>query len=93
MSQLKIISSGDGSHTLYNEELDEHYHSVHGAIQEALHVFIQNGLDKVLESKREIRILEIGFGTGLNALCTLKHLEGKDVKVEYFGLEAYPVHL
>ena len=75
---LKIITTADGSHSLFNEEINETYHSVHGAIQESVHVFIKNGLEYVLEkgSPLPISIFEVGFGTGLNALLTLQYLQG-----------------
>ena len=65
-----VKTTGDNSRTLYIEELDECYHSHHGALQEAEHVFIKNGLEKL--DKKEINILEMGFGTGLNVLVTLE---------------------
>lgn len=83
---MKIIQTQDGSSTIYVEELDETYHSRHGAIQEAMHVFIKNGLDK--SSKNPLRIFEMGFGTGLNAFLSLIY---SDVEVFYTGLEKYPV--
>ena len=85
---LELLLSGDGSHTLYRKDIDETYHSRHGAIQEALHVFIEKGLKEVEKSKKEITILEIGFGTGLNALLTC--LNSKSI-VDYIGVEAYPI--
>lgn len=83
--QLKI--SEDGSSTLYRPDLDEHYHSIHGAIQESMHVFIQAGLNHHRTYK--LNILEVGFGTGLNALLTM--LYGKERKIYYHTLERYPV--
>ena len=77
----------DGSHTLYLPEMDEHFHSVHGAIQESMHVFIENGLKKC--SKQEVTILEVGFGTGLNALLTL--LARDEKIIHYYSLEKYPL--
>lgn len=89
----EIIRTKDGSNTIHIPEWDEQYHSKHGAIQEAYHVFIQMGLFFLLESNapEEIRILEIGFGTGLNAYIT--YIESKKVnyKFEYTGIEAFPV--
>lgn len=84
----KITTTNDGSNTIYIAELDEHYHSTHGALQEALHVFIETGLRHVSQSKSMVRILEIGFGTGFNALLTALNTE---IPVHYTGLEAYPV--
>ena len=85
----EIIQTLDGSTTIHLPEWDECYHSKHGAIQEAQHVFIKNGLS--LFPNKSISILEIGFGTGLNAFITV--LEGKKMKqvIEYIGVEAYPV--
>ena len=69
----EIIQTSDGSTTIHIPEWNEQYHSIHGAIQEAQHVFIKNGLS--LFKDQSISILEIGFGTGLNALITF--LESK----------------
>ncbi|MGS2763608.1 tRNA (5-methylaminomethyl-2-thiouridine)(34)-methyltransferase MnmD [Sinomicrobium sp. M5D2P9] len=85
----KIIKTADGSTTIHLEDWDEHYHSVHGAIQEARHVFIKNGLDKV--AKEKVSVLEIGFGTGLNAFITFLESEERKLYLEYTGVEAYPV--
>lgn len=87
--KLDIIKSADGSHTLYREDIDETYHSTHGAINEALHVFIQNGLLRV--DKTSIDVFEVGFGTGLNALSTLAQQQKDGVEVNYTGLEAFPI--
>jgi tRNA U34 5-methylaminomethyl-2-thiouridine-forming methyltransferase MnmC len=80
--------SEDGSSTLYRADLDEHYHSFHGALQESMHVFIEAGLKKVAH-KSVLNVLEVGFGTGLNALLTLIHLP--DRLIHYHALEMYPV--
>ncbi len=85
----QLVKTEDGSHTLFVPELDEHYHSVHGAIQESLHVFIHAGLNTINSDK--IRILEIGFGTGLNALLTWKYCVENDKTVSYHTLELYPL--
>ncbi|HXC04033.1 MAG TPA: tRNA (5-methylaminomethyl-2-thiouridine)(34)-methyltransferase MnmD [Bacteroidia bacterium] len=87
----ELKQTSDGSHTLYNEVLNEHYHSHHGALQESTHVFIRAGLDKLAFSGKTIRILEIGFGTGLNALLTLKEALEKNFSVVYTSLEPYPL--
>ena len=63
-----IITTGDGSKTIHIEDWDEQYHSKHGAVNEAYHVFIDQGLSRI--NKASVAILEIGFGTGLNALIT-----------------------
>ena len=81
--------TADGSHTLYVEALDETYHSKHGAIQEAEHVFIKAGLDYFTDLN--LNILEVGFGTGLNTFLTLISAKQKDIDINYTGLEAYPL--
>jgi tRNA U34 5-methylaminomethyl-2-thiouridine-forming methyltransferase MnmC len=91
---LQVLTTEDGSHTLYSDIFDEIYHSRRGAWQESQHVFIDAGLDFVFSnsSKNIIHILEIGFGTGLNALLTLQKLQKHPDKViHYHGLEAFPV--
>jgi tRNA U34 5-methylaminomethyl-2-thiouridine-forming methyltransferase MnmC len=85
----KIVTTSDGSKTIYLEDWDEHYHSKHGAIQEAYHVFIKNGLS--LFDSGSISILEMGFGTGLNALITLMEAERTNLNIRYTGVEAYPI--
>lgn len=86
---LKVTE--DGSHTLYVPELDEHYHSVHGAKQESQHVFIQSGLHYCCKSKTNLHIFEVGFGTGLNALLTLKECKALNINVNYTSVEKYPI--
>jgi tRNA U34 5-methylaminomethyl-2-thiouridine-forming methyltransferase MnmC len=86
----KVVTTADGSTTIHLEDWNEQYHSKHGAIQEAYHVFIKHGLD-FLGKQEKIRILEIGFGTGLNALITYKVASNKKQTVFYTGVEAYPV--
>ena len=85
----EIIITDDGSTTIRIPEWDENYHSTHGAIQEAKHVFIKNGLD-LFHNQDSISILEIGFGTGLNAFITFLEAINKH-RIEYVGVEAYPV--
>lgn len=85
----EIITTGDGSKTIQIMDWQEQYHSKHGAIQEAYHVFIKSGLD--LFKDQELQILEIGFGTGLNAFITLIEFEKRDLRIRYTGVEAYPV--
>lgn len=91
MEKKKLITTQDNSHTLYNPEIKEHYHSTFGAIQESEHVFIKSGLEAVGSGLNSINILEIGFGTGLNALLTFLWAEKHQKKICYFGLEAFPV--
>ncbi|MFK5958318.1 MAG: tRNA (5-methylaminomethyl-2-thiouridine)(34)-methyltransferase MnmD [Lutibacter sp.] len=87
--ERKIIITADGSSTIHLPEWDEQYHSKNGAIQEAIHVFIKNGLS--LFKDRKISILEIGFGTGLNSFITFLEAQKLNLSVNYTGIEAYPV--
>lgn len=89
---LQIISTADGSNSLRNIALDETYHSVHGAIRESVHVFIENGLMLFIgKIKEDISILEVGFGTGLNALLTMQCARAHRQKVTYTAIEPYPL--
>ena len=88
-NQINLITTRDGSHSLYVPALNEHYHSVHGAIQESMIVFIKNGYDFLKDD--EVNILEIGFGTGLNALLTLERATIDKRKVNYTAIEKYPL--
>ncbi len=90
---LQIISTSDGSHSLLNQKLNETYHSTHGAIQESTHVFVKNGLQFWIDENKttEVSILEVGFGTGLNALLALKESIDQKIKIHYTSLEAFPV--
>ena len=88
--EREIIQTLDGSTTIHLKEWDECYHSKHGAIQEAKHVFIQNGLS--LFPNQSVSILEIGFGTGLNAFITLLESKKLHQSIHYVGVEAYPVN-
>ncbi len=84
-----IIKTSDGSTTIYLQDINEYYHSKHGAINEAYHVFIKNGLEYL--KNKDLRILEIGFGTGLNTFITLLEAKKRDLNITYDGVEAYPV--
>ena len=88
----EIKTTSDGSKTLYISELNENYHSHHGALQEARHVFIDNGLKTV--QNYEINILELGFGTGLNVLVTIDEFlkTDKNHVIHYSTIEKYPVN-
>ncbi|MDA0194277.1 MAG: tRNA (5-methylaminomethyl-2-thiouridine)(34)-methyltransferase MnmD [Bacteroidetes bacterium] len=87
---IALITTEDGSHSLRNIALNETYHSIHGAIQESQHVFIQAGLQYLLrKNPKDINILEIGFGTGLNALLTT--IYQKTVPIHYTAFEPYPI--
>lgn len=100
--ELKLQTTEDGSHTLYWEEKNEHYHSTHGSVQESLIVYIQAALLPRLERAREkgesvLRLFEMGFGTGLNALLSMVFLEkwigqtGYRIDLEYTSIEANPL--
>jgi tRNA U34 5-methylaminomethyl-2-thiouridine-forming methyltransferase MnmC len=88
---LQIILTEDGSHTLFAEEPREYYHSRYGAIQESKHVFIDNGLKKLKTSN--ITLLEVGFGTGLNALLTYLTCKYYKQQVSYDAIELYPLNI
>tara|TARA_R110002049_G_scaffold308939_1_gene515024 strand:+ start:11688 stop:12392 length:705 start_codon:yes stop_codon:yes gene_type:complete len=94
-----IVITADGSSTIHLPDWDEQYHSKHGAIQEAYHVFIKHGLyhfyhsELVPESYKELSLLEIGLGTGLNAFITLLEAEKLNIKIDYVGVEGYPVSM
>ncbi|WP_040282421.1 tRNA (5-methylaminomethyl-2-thiouridine)(34)-methyltransferase MnmD [Psychroserpens damuponensis] len=94
--QRKIITTADGSKTIQIEDWNEQYHSVHGAIQEANHVYIKHGLlffssEMLTQQHAEVSILEIGFGTGLNALLTQLKAHELNLNVNYVGVEAFPI--
>lgn len=85
----EIIHTSDGSTTIHLPDWNENYHSKHGAIQEAKHVFIKNGLS--LFQNKQVSILEIGFGTGLNAFITFLEAKKLSQTINYTGVEAYPI--
>lgn len=85
-----IELTGDGSHTLFLPELEEHYHSVNGAIQESMHVFIEAGLRQLKQDI--VHIFEVGFGTGLNAFLSLIESD-LSCKIHYTTIEAFPLSL
>lgn len=89
----EFLTTGDGSITIHLPDWDEQYHSKHGAIAEARHVFIKTGLHHFLAENPcdKISIMEIGFGTGLNALITVSEIERLGISCNYLGIEAYPV--
>ena len=86
-----IQETEDGSKTIYIEDWNESYHSKHGAVQEAMHVFIKNGFSHFIATKKPLKILEIGLGTGLNAFITLLEAEKNQQYVNYVGIEKFPV--
>lgn len=93
MQQLQLITTQDGSHSLHVPALNETYHSTYGAIQESQHVFIQHGLHYWLGEHHpaKLKILEVGLGTGLNALLTYLVSRKEKVVIEYIGLEPFPI--
>jgi tRNA U34 5-methylaminomethyl-2-thiouridine-forming methyltransferase MnmC len=88
-----LTKTADGSNTLFSETIGEHYHSAHGALQESKHVFINAGLKYAIAQNpdQEIKILEVGFGTGLNFMLSFAHCEEQNVKLSYTGIEAFPL--
>lgn len=97
MTSIELRKTEDGSFTVYNFEKKESYHSIHGAVQESLHVFISAGYKKLCHSIDSMNIIEIGFGTGLNALLTLAEFQerGDSSKVRhinYYGVEPNPIN-
>jgi tRNA U34 5-methylaminomethyl-2-thiouridine-forming methyltransferase MnmC len=89
---IKHIITGDGSSSLYHEGLNETYHSKHGALSESQHVFIKNGLEEVLKLQDEVLLLEIGFGTGLNAFLSAEiALKNPQKMIYYTSLEPFPI--
>lgn len=84
-----LFITEDGSHSLHIPEMDEHYHSTHGAIQESRHVFIDAGLKS--SEADTLTIFEVGFGTGLNALLTLHENQSLKKHIHYYSIEKYPL--
>lgn len=89
--KIIVQTTADGSHTLFVPELNEHYHSTNGALQESELVFIHNGLHNVPDCLKEINVLEVGFGTGLNALLTVLAAKKQRRKINYVAVEPAPV--
>jgi tRNA U34 5-methylaminomethyl-2-thiouridine-forming methyltransferase MnmC len=86
------VLTGDNSHTLFHTGVNEHYHSTFGAIQESKHVFIEAGLEQLPIYNDPVRILEIGFGTGLNALLSVKWSLTHNHRIEYTSIEPFPIN-
>lgn len=91
--ELKIVTTADGSKTIYNSAVGENYHSRHGALQESKHVFLNSGLKYYLDtySTGSVSLLEVGFGTGLNFLLSADYCTNDRVEFDYTGIEAYPL--
>jgi tRNA U34 5-methylaminomethyl-2-thiouridine-forming methyltransferase MnmC len=93
--QKKIITTSDGSKTIHFPEWNESYHSKHGALQEARHVYILSGLEYRYNNDlaKSLNILEIGFGTGLNAMLSFLFTKKNDIKIDYHSIEKYPLDI
>jgi tRNA U34 5-methylaminomethyl-2-thiouridine-forming methyltransferase MnmC len=89
--EIRPIKSADGSFTLKNLSLNEHYHSLDGAIRESFHVYIQHGLLEISKTKKEIKVFELGLGLGYNAFLTLKTAIEKSLRIEYYCSEIFPI--
>ena len=91
---LKIIQTSDGSHTIYDESLNETYHSIHGSINESNHVYVNAGLKQfIYESRKKyVNILEVGFGTGLNFLLMYDFVKKRNIKIAYHTIEPNPLN-
>lgn len=92
-TSTRIFETQDGSHSIFSEIYGVSYHSKYGAIQESQHVFLEAGLFPVMARKKDVSVLEIGLGTGLNAFMTLLTAEKHKVKINYTGIEAHPISL
>lgn len=92
-AQLSFVITADGSKTIYNPQVGENYHSKHGALQESRHVFLNAGLCYFLDNSanKEVSILEVGFGTGLNFLLSADYCTAHHIQLSYTGVEAYPL--
>lgn len=93
IQNLQLVSTGDGSKTIFNPSVGENYHSKHGALQESRHVFLKSGLEFYLETNNQnsASILEVGFGTGLNFLLSADYCTQHQLQLRYTGIEAYPL--
>ncbi|NOQ73697.1 MAG: tRNA (5-methylaminomethyl-2-thiouridine)(34)-methyltransferase MnmD [Crocinitomix sp.] len=88
----KIIVTQDNSKTLLNSELNETYHSTNGAFNEAIHVFIEAGI-QFFDQKKHLNIFEMGFGTGLNALLSSNYALKNKLQINYTGIEKHPLDI
>ncbi len=89
----EIIMTKDGSHSILSDKFGVSYHSIHGAIQETYHVFIKAGLEFKTKINKNVSILEIGWGTGLNSYITLIEAKKNNYKIDFTTTEAYPISL
>lgn len=92
---LSLVTTGDGSATIFNARVGENYHSRHGALQESRHVFLHSGLEFFLarHPATAVSVLEVGLGTGLNFLLSADHCESAGIRLDYTGIEAFPLDL
>lgn len=93
MSQRKLVITEDGSHTIFDPDSGENYHSTHGAIQESRHVFIEMALKPAAGKKKKLNILEIGWGSGLNTLLTAEECDHNKIAITYVAVEPFPITL
>lgn len=88
----EIVPTADGSESLYLKELDEHYHSHHGALQESVHVYIKAGVEYILANGfSDIKVFELGLGTCLNAFLTISYAEKNKIETSYYSIEKFPI--
>ena len=88
---IELIETNDCSHTILDKRTGEHYHSIHGAIQESKHIFIEAGLKSLHSISQNINILEVGMGTGLNVFLTFLQTENISKRINYVAIELYPI--
>jgi tRNA U34 5-methylaminomethyl-2-thiouridine-forming methyltransferase MnmC len=88
--QPELVLTGDGSYTLFDQKIKEHFHSTHGARQESLHIYIESGLH-LMNELPSVHILELGFGTGLNALLTAEYQKKSGQIIHYTSFDLYPL--
>ncbi|MEM7102596.1 MAG: tRNA (5-methylaminomethyl-2-thiouridine)(34)-methyltransferase MnmD [Bacteroidota bacterium] len=91
MKSLNRITTADGSHSILSDKFGVSYHSIHGALQETQHVFINAGLKLKALTSPSVSILDIGFGTGLNAFATILEARRRNLTVYYHAVEAFPL--
>lgn len=93
IDDIEVITTDDGSSSLYLPQMDETYHSTHGAMAESEHVYIKTGLKYLIErGEKEISLFELGFGTGLNTILTYLYWNNRsDIKINYTTIEKYPI--
>jgi tRNA U34 5-methylaminomethyl-2-thiouridine-forming methyltransferase MnmC len=88
---LSFVKTDEGIHTLYSKKRKEHYHSIHGSLSESMQVFIRNGLLTLRKNQKNVHILEMGFGTGLNAILTYRENLVLQKHIHYTAVEAFPL--